>query len=82
MGKTIQQAYDALKFNKDNELYSGDPKYCRVYATFDGGKYDGQITSIKSLIMLEKYLHEGQAFKDINIITDAEGLAELIPKRG
>lgn len=81
MTKAMQQAYNALQFNRDNDLYAGDPGHYRVYATFDGGIYDGQITSIKSVIMLEKYLHEGQQFKDISIITDAEGLAELVPKR-
>lgn len=81
MTKTIKEAYDALRYNNDHGLYSGDPDHYRVYATFDGGVYDGQITSIKSLIMLEKYLHDGQQFKDISIITDRQGLAELIPGR-
>lgn len=81
MSKTIQEAHDALKYNQDHGLYAGDANHYRVYATFDGGVYDGQITSIKSLIMLEKYLHEGQGFNDISIITDAQGLAELVPGR-
>lgn len=79
---TTNDAYKALQYNKENGLYNGDPRHYRVYATFDGGKFNGQITAIKSVIMLEQYLHDGQNFKDISIITDAEGLAELMPKRG
>ena len=72
----MEKVRKALEFNNSNGLYQGDKEHIRVYATFDGGVYDKQRTSIKSIPMLDKYVEQGQEFKDIEIITTGDAWSE------
>lgn len=80
MEDTLEKVQLALQFNKDRGLYSEDADYLRVYASFKGGIYDKQRTSIKSLTMLEKYLDEKQEFTDIEIVSTNDAWADYFNK--
>lgn len=76
MEDTLEKAQLALQFNKDRGLYSEDADYLRVYASFKGGIYDKQRTSIKSLAMLEKYIEEGQELINIEVVSTSKAWAD------